>query len=76
MAEGEPLLPCDVQAPLLSLPKLLGTTLKTIPAPTIPYVFAEADRVGSGWLRDETAAGFCPWTQGYRVDKTPVARRF
>ncbi len=32
--------PCDVEAPLLSLPLLLGATPETIPAP-IPYLFAD-----------------------------------
>jgi tetratricopeptide (TPR) repeat protein len=31
---------CDVQAPLLSLPVLLGTTLATVPAP-VPYLSAD-----------------------------------
>lgn len=33
---GQPLPPCDVHCPLLSLPRALGTTLETIPA-TVPY---------------------------------------
>jgi tetratricopeptide (TPR) repeat protein len=36
--EGEPA--CDVQAPLLSLPALLGTSLATLPA-DVPYLSAE-----------------------------------
>jgi tetratricopeptide (TPR) repeat protein len=31
----------DVQAPLLSLPRILGTTLATVPA-SVPYLFADA----------------------------------
>lgn len=34
---GEPLPPCDLHCPLLSLPRALGTTLETIPA-EIPYL--------------------------------------
>ena len=37
---GAPLPPFDVQAPLLSLPGIIGTTLATIPA-KIPYLHAE-----------------------------------
>ena len=37
---GTPLPAFDVQAPLLSLPGILGTRLETIPA-TIPYLFPE-----------------------------------
>jgi hypothetical protein len=32
--------PADVQAPLLSLPALLGTTLASVPAP-VPYLYAD-----------------------------------
>ncbi|MBD2018590.1 tetratricopeptide repeat protein, partial [Leptolyngbya sp. FACHB-36] len=35
--QGAPLLPFDVHAPLLSLPRILGTTLDTIPAP-FPFI--------------------------------------
>jgi tetratricopeptide (TPR) repeat protein len=44
VAEGEALPDFDVQAPLLSLPKLLGTTLQTVPA-EVPYLHAEPRRV-------------------------------
>jgi tetratricopeptide (TPR) repeat protein len=40
--EGEPLPEFAVQAPLMSLPGLLGTTLKTIPA-EVPYLSAPSD---------------------------------
>jgi tetratricopeptide (TPR) repeat protein len=45
IAEGDPLPDFDVQAPLLSLPGLLGTTSpEAVPAP-IPYLAADRDRV-------------------------------
>jgi len=50
---GTPLPAFDVQAPLLSLPGLCGTTLATIPA-NIPYLVADRARVGH-W-RDRLAA--------------------
>jgi hypothetical protein len=37
---GDPLPPFDVHAPLMSLPRILRTTLETIPAP-IPYVVCD-----------------------------------
>jgi tetratricopeptide (TPR) repeat protein len=42
--QGAALPPFDVQAPLLSLPGILGTTLETIPA-RVPYLFADPQRV-------------------------------
>jgi Flp pilus assembly protein TadD len=47
---GSPLPPFDVQAALLSLPGLLGTTLETLPA-NVPYVFADAGLVAS-WRQE------------------------
>jgi tetratricopeptide (TPR) repeat protein len=35
---------CDCWAPLLSMPRLLGTTLQTVPA-AVPYLFADPARV-------------------------------
>lgn len=40
VAQGEPVPDFDVYAPLLSLPKLFGTTLESVPAP-IPYLHAD-----------------------------------
>ncbi|MFI5337001.1 MAG: tetratricopeptide repeat protein [Opitutales bacterium] len=48
---GEPWPECDFHCPLLSLPRVLGTELATIPAGT-PYLTARPDRVeaAAGWL--------------------------
>jgi tetratricopeptide (TPR) repeat protein len=46
IAEGQPLPPFDVQAPLMSLPALLGTPLDRVPA-RIPYLAADPQRVES-----------------------------
>jgi Flp pilus assembly protein TadD len=59
VAEGEALPSFDVQAPLLSLPGLLGTTLVTVPA-EVPYLHAEPQRVERWRKRLEEV-------QGYRV---------
>ncbi|MBO1348904.1 MAG: hypothetical protein EBE86_016640 [Hormoscilla sp. GUM202] len=40
VVKGEPLPAFDVQVPLMSLPRILGTTIETIPA-RIPYLCAE-----------------------------------
>src|SRR5207249_3657292 len=50
VAQGEPVPPFDVHAPLLSLPAILGTTLDTVPA-DVPYLFARPERV-ERWRRD------------------------
>jgi hypothetical protein len=57
VAEGEPLPGFDVQAPLLSLPGLLGTTLENVPA-EVPYLHAELQRVERWRERLRTVAGF------------------
>jgi hypothetical protein len=44
VADGDALPPFDVQSPLLSLPGIFGTEVKTIPA-DMPYVFAEQELV-------------------------------
>ncbi len=54
-----PLPSYDVQAPLLSLPRILGTTLETVPA-HVPYLFADRDLIES-WRRE-----LSPW-EGFRV---------
>ena len=57
VAEGEPLPDFDVQAPLLSLPALCGTTLSTVPA-QVPYLQADAARVESWRSRLAGESGF------------------
>jgi hypothetical protein len=44
VGQDGPMPPFDVQAPLLSLPRILGTTPRTIPA-EVPYLRARADLV-------------------------------
>jgi hypothetical protein len=47
----------DVQVPLMSLPRLLGTTLATVPA-DVPYLHAEVGRVEKWKARLEGMNGF------------------
>ena len=54
VAEKQCLPACDVQAPLLSLPALLKTTLNAVPA-AVPYLHVEAERVAA-WRRRLGAA--------------------
>jgi Tfp pilus assembly protein PilF len=56
---GMPPLPFDVHIPLISLPRVLGTTLDTIPA-EIPYLFPDGSLVDA-W-RDELRA-----IEGFKV---------
>jgi tetratricopeptide (TPR) repeat protein len=44
VGQGDPIPAFDVHAPLLSLPRIFGTTLDTIPA-GVPYLSAEPSRV-------------------------------
>ncbi|MCP3466299.1 tetratricopeptide repeat protein [Bradyrhizobium sp. CCGUVB23] len=44
IARGEPLPPFDVQLPLMSLPRVFGTTLDTIPS-NVPYLHPDPARV-------------------------------
>jgi len=53
---GEPLPAFDVYAPLLSVPRLLGTRLETIPA-TVPYLSADA-ALRSDWSKRIAGPGF------------------
>jgi hypothetical protein len=57
VAQGEPLPPFDVHAPLLSLPRILRTTLKTVPA-SCPYLYAEPSLVEQWRTRLEGLKGF------------------
>jgi tetratricopeptide (TPR) repeat protein len=59
VAEKQPLPSFDVQAPLLSLPALLKTTLNSVPA-TVPYLYAEVEGV-TAWRR---RLGMC---RGFRI---------
>jgi tetratricopeptide (TPR) repeat protein len=44
VAAGDSLPPFDLHCPLLSLPRIFGTTLATIPA-AVPYLTADAERI-------------------------------
>lgn len=44
VGQGDPIPAFDVHAPLLSLPRIMGTTLQTIPA-RVPYLAAEPARI-------------------------------
>lgn len=56
IAKGEPLPPFDLHCPLLSLPRVFGTTLATIPA-RVPYLAAAPERIAAWRARlDERAA--------------------
>jgi tetratricopeptide (TPR) repeat protein len=74
VAEGEPLPPFDVQASLLSLPGLFGTTPDTVPG-TVPYLAPEPARATLWQPRMNAISGFrvgIMW-QGnrfYRGDRT------
>lgn len=50
IAKGDSLPEFDLQAPLLSLPHLLGTTVETVPG-DVPYLSAEADRIAAWQAR-------------------------
>ncbi|PIT03740.1 hypothetical protein TSA1_25460 [Bradyrhizobium nitroreducens] len=56
VARGEPLPPFDLQAPLMNLPRIFGTTLATVPA-DVPYLHPDPAKL-SRWraaLADVTA---------------------
>jgi hypothetical protein len=57
VAEGDPLPAFDVQAPLMSLPALLGTTLATVPA-RVPYLSADPALVEQWGARVAPLPGF------------------
>lgn len=56
VAQGEPLPPFQFHAPLLSLPRIFQTELKTIPAP-IPYLYASEERVGDWQKKLQSVEG-------------------
>ena len=55
---GEPPPPCDLRAPLLSLPGIFGTELRTVPA-QVPYLAAPAEAVAR-WGARLAEAGIGP----------------
>jgi hypothetical protein len=55
--EGQELPPFDVQAPLLSLPALLGTTLANVPA-EVPYLSPSPEQVAHWRQRLDGLGGF------------------
>jgi tetratricopeptide (TPR) repeat protein len=57
LALGDLLPPFDVQAPLLSIPGIMGTTLDTIPA-RVPYLAPDPERVQSWRKQLEPLGGF------------------
>ena len=59
LAQGDPIPPFDVHAPLLSLPRIFGTTLETIPA-RIPYL--EPDQASIDRWRTRVAS-----VQGFKI---------
>src|SRR5205823_5346037 len=54
---GAPLPPCDLQAPLMSLPAIFGTKPATIPA-NVPYLKANPDRQARWRQELHGVAGF------------------
>lgn len=57
VAQGQPLPAFDLHAPLMSLPRIFGTTLQTIPA-EVPYVWADPQRI-EHWQRVFQAQAGC-----------------
>jgi Flp pilus assembly protein TadD len=57
VAPGSDLPDFDVHAPLLSLPRILKTTLATVPA-EVPYLFADPERVAHWTARFRQEPGF------------------
>lgn len=58
IVKGEPLPEFDLHAPLMSLPRLVGTTLDTIPR-TVPYL--TADPTAAAAWRERMGPGERPW---------------
>jgi Flp pilus assembly protein TadD len=57
VAEGAELPPFEVHSPLISLPRLLGTTLETVPA-DVPYLTADPGLVETWRQRLESIDGY------------------
>jgi len=77
VAQGDPLPRFDVHAPFLSLPRLFGTTLQTIPA-AVPYLHADPDLVLHWRQRLAAYPGFrigVAW-QGSAANRTDRQRSF
>ena len=55
VVQGEPRPRCDVQVPLMSLPRIFGTTLETVPC-HIPYLSPDPQAVNQ-WREDLAAPG-------------------
>jgi tetratricopeptide (TPR) repeat protein len=74
MVPDEPLLEFQVQAPLMSLPYLFGTTLETIHA-KVPYLTAPTDGTPRlGLLPDTRLKVGLVWAGGHRGDNRRLSR--
>jgi tetratricopeptide (TPR) repeat protein len=71
LSQEDPLPHFDVYVPLLSLPRILGTTLATVPA-QVPYLFAEAKRIDAWRQELSSVAAF---KIGIAWDADPRFRR-
>jgi tetratricopeptide (TPR) repeat protein len=72
VTKGDPLPPFDLHCPLLSLPRLFGTTKETIPA-NVPYIRIAADRCDA-WRRPlsrEDAVIGLVWSGNPKSSKDP-----
>jgi hypothetical protein len=74
IARGDPLPDFDVCCPLMSLPRVFGTTLATIPA-SIPYLSADPARVAEWRERVSGLTGWrigLVWASNPSPDQSPV----
>jgi len=80
IVRGSSLPECDVQAPLLSLPAIFGTSCSTIPA-SVPYLFADHELIDR-WRRELHGSDFKigiawqgnPGFPGDRLRSIPLAQ--